>query len=114
LTGGNHAQGKICSRAERLQFPSSFRACGFAGMTWLRTHVRGTPFTQGSGAVLKRPLNDAGACLQHAAACELQAERANDPAAKRSFFDVAARWRRIAATFEYIDRVDEFLAKPRK
>jgi hypothetical protein len=64
--------------------------------------------------VLKRPVNDAVECLQHAAACELQAERVNDPAAKQSFFDVAARWRRIADTFEYIERVDEFLAKPSK
>jgi hypothetical protein len=36
-----------------------------------------------------------------------------DPDAKQSFLDLAARWRRIAATFEYIERVDRFLDRPR-
>jgi hypothetical protein len=63
--------------------------------------------------VLKNPLNDAAACLQHAAECELQSERAKDPACKQSFLDLAARWRRIAETYEYIERVDNFISKPR-
>jgi len=70
-------------------------------------------FRQRSGGVLKPPLKDAAACLKHAAECELQAERANDPAAKQSFLDLAARWRRIAGTYEYIERVNEFLSKPK-
>jgi hypothetical protein len=56
--------------------------------------------------VLKKPLNDAAACLQHPAECELQSERAKDPASKQSLRDLAAQWRRIAETYEYIERVD--------
>jgi hypothetical protein len=63
--------------------------------------------------MLRKPSTDADECLRHAALCELQAERASDPAAKQSFLDFAARWRRIAETFEYIERVDRFLDRPR-
>ena len=57
---------------------------------------------------------DALECLQRAADCELQAERANDPTAKQAYLDLAARWRRIAETCEYIERVDNFLTRRRK
>jgi hypothetical protein len=46
--------------------------------------------------------------------CELQAERISDPLAKQSFLDIAARWRRVAATFEYIERVDQFISRGRR
>jgi hypothetical protein len=60
--------------------------------------------------MLSKPSKDAVECLQRAAECELQANQAGDPIAKQSFSDLAARWRRIAETFEYIERVDRFLA----
>jgi hypothetical protein len=63
--------------------------------------------------VLSKLSDDAADCLQHAAACELQAERAIDPGAKQSFIDLAARWRRVAETFDYIERVDRYLVRPR-
>jgi len=63
--------------------------------------------------MLTRPSVDAAECLQRAADCELQAERAPDPAAKQAFRDLSARWRRIAETYEYIERVDRFLALPK-
>jgi len=50
-------------------------------------------------------------CLRQAEECEELAFRAIDPSAKRAFFDVAARWRLIAETCEYIERVDSFLGK---
>ena len=59
--------------------------------------------------MLSQSSKDAAECLAHATECELQAERASDPVAKQSFLDLAARWRRIAATFQYIERVDRFL-----
>jgi predicted amidophosphoribosyltransferase len=62
--------------------------------------------------MLVKTSTDVAECLQHATECELQAEQTSDPTAKQSFLDLAARWRRIAATFEYIERVDRFLAKP--
>jgi hypothetical protein len=59
--------------------------------------------------MLLKPPTDVAECLEHAAACELEAERASDPTTKQSFLDLAARWRRIAGTFEYIERIDRFL-----
>jgi hypothetical protein len=50
-------------------------------------------------------------CLQHATECELLAERASDPAARRSFLDIAERWRRIAGTYAYLERVHLFRSK---
>jgi hypothetical protein len=60
--------------------------------------------------MLSKPTKDAVDCLHRAAECELQAELDVDPIAKQSFYDLAARWRRIAETFEYIERIDRFLA----
>jgi hypothetical protein len=62
--------------------------------------------------MLNKPSQDAAECAAHAADCELQAERSNDPVAKQAFLDLAARWRRIAATYEYIERVDRFISRP--
>lgn len=52
-------------------------------------------------------------CLHQAEECEAAAQRVTDPAAKRSFIDVAERWRWIAETCEYIERVDRSLGKSR-
>jgi hypothetical protein len=62
--------------------------------------------------VLTKVSEDAADCLRHAAACEAQAKLATDPTAKQSFLDLAARWRRMAETLDYIERVDRFLGKP--
>jgi len=62
--------------------------------------------------MLERASKDAAECLQRAAECEAQAERTKDPTAKQSFLDLAARWRRIATTFEYIERVNQVLSRP--
>ena len=64
--------------------------------------------------MLTRPSVDAMDCLQRATDCELQAEQAGDFVARQSFLDLAARWRRIADTCEFIERVDRFLGKPPK
>ena len=63
--------------------------------------------------MLEQPARDAAECLQRAAECESQAQRIRDPTAKQSFLDLAARWRRIAGTLEYIERVNDFLSKPK-
>jgi hypothetical protein len=62
-----------------------------------------------SVAMLVNRSADAVECLQRATECEMQAERAADLIAKQSFLDLAARWRRVAETFKYIDRVDQSL-----
>ena len=48
-------------------------------------------------------------CLQHAAECDMQAVRTNDPAAKKDFLDLAARWRRLAESYQYTERLTGFL-----
>ena len=63
--------------------------------------------------MLVRLSAEAARCLQQADECEAAAESATDPTAKRSFLDVAARWRRIAETREYLSRVDRSLGKSR-
>jgi hypothetical protein len=63
--------------------------------------------------MLHKPSTDATECLRRARECELHAERVSDSAAKQSFLDLAARWRRIAETFEYIERVDRSISKPK-
>jgi hypothetical protein len=63
--------------------------------------------------MLGKPSAGAAECLQRAEECEAAAQRAADPAAKQSFLNVAAWWRRIAQTCEYIESVDRFLAHNR-
>jgi hypothetical protein len=63
--------------------------------------------------MLVRRSAEAVRCLHRADECEAAAESATDPAAKRSFLDVAERWRRIADTCEYIERVNLSLGKSR-
>ena len=63
--------------------------------------------------MLVRRSAEAAQCLQQAEECEALAETATDPTAKRSFVDVAERWRRIADTCEYIERIDRSLGKSR-
>jgi hypothetical protein len=78
------------------------------------THtLRGRNHMLSDSAVLSESSNDAAECLARATECELQAARITNSSAKQSFLDLADRWRRIAASFEYIERVDNFLAKPR-
>jgi hypothetical protein len=62
-----------------------------------------------SVAMLVNRSADALECLQRATDCEMQAERATNPSAKEALLDLAARWRRIAETFEYIERIDRSL-----
>jgi hypothetical protein len=63
--------------------------------------------------MLDKPSTDAADCLRRANECELEAQRASDPTARQHFLDIAARWRRIAETFEYIERVDRSIFKPK-
>jgi hypothetical protein len=63
--------------------------------------------------MLLKPSTDAAECLEHMSACELHAEGVSDPAAAQFFLDLAAEWRRIAATFLYFESVDRFAKRPR-
>jgi len=63
--------------------------------------------------VLSKLHSDAADCLQHAAECEAQAEQTTDPIARASFIDLAARWRRLAESYQYTERISNFLATPK-
>jgi hypothetical protein len=58
--------------------------------------------------VLTKPRFDVTACLQHAAENERHAKLVADQDAKEFFLDIAARWYRIAETFEYTRRIERF------
>ena len=57
--------------------------------------------------------SDVADCLQHAAECVVQAELVTDPTAREGFLDLAARWRRLAESFRYTERVEHFPAIPK-
>ena len=59
--------------------------------------------------MLIRPSTEVMDCLQHAADCLARAGCASHPDEKQSFLDLADRWRRIAETYQYIERVTLFL-----
>jgi len=63
--------------------------------------------------VLTKLAAEVADCLQHAAECEVQAKQTTDPITRASFIDLAARWRRLAESYQYTDRLTSFLANPK-
>jgi hypothetical protein len=50
-------------------------------------------------------------CLQRAADCELKAESAVDSEVKKNFSFLAEQWRRLADSYEYLERSQTFLGR---
>ena len=50
-------------------------------------------------------------CLRRAADCEVKAETAADSEVKRNFTFLADQWRRLADSYEYLDRSQNFLGR---
>jgi hypothetical protein len=61
--------------------------------------------------MLQPPNGRAVECLAHAEAMERRAREINDSETRANLFDTALRWRRLADSYEYAERVDDFLAK---
>jgi hypothetical protein len=61
--------------------------------------------------MLRKPSPRVSECLQRAADCELKAESATDPQAKRNFLFLATQWRRLAESHEYLEQTGDFLRK---
>lgn len=59
--------------------------------------------------MLQCPSSPASECLEHARRCEQRAENARREDDRAWYLAQAERWRQIAATYEYIDRVRRFL-----
>jgi len=48
-------------------------------------------------------------CLAHAAKAERRADEATDSTIKREAADMADRWRRLAESYQFVERVNRFL-----
>ena len=48
-------------------------------------------------------------CLAHAVESQRRSDEAMDPATKHEFADMAARWRRLAESYQFVERIDRFL-----
>ena len=49
------------------------------------------------------------ACLDRAALAERLASRETDPAAKTELLEMASSWRQCAASYEYVQKLENFL-----
>jgi hypothetical protein len=62
--------------------------------------------------MLRKPSPLVSDCLRRAADCEIKAEGATDAEVKKNFAFLADQWRRLADSYEYLDRSRDFLARP--
>ena len=49
------------------------------------------------------------ACLDRAAVAERLAARENEPVAKAEFLELASGWRKVAADYQFVEKLDNFL-----
>jgi hypothetical protein len=59
--------------------------------------------------VLQKLSDNSAECLVHAAEAQVRADQATDPAAKRENADTADRWRRLAESYQFVERISAFL-----
>ena len=60
---------------------------------------------------MPRPLNDrAIECLAHATSMERLADQTSDLGSKADLLDTARRWRRLAESYRFLERVERSLA----
>lgn len=52
-----------------------------------------------------------GDCVESVPYCEVKAENAADSEVKRNFTFLADQWRRLADSYEYLDRSQNFLGR---
>lgn len=62
--------------------------------------------------MLRKPSPLVSDCLRRAADCEVKAENAADVEVKKNFAFLADQWRRLADSYEYLDRSQDFLGRP--
>jgi hypothetical protein len=53
-------------------------------------------------------------CHRHAEECERQAQLQRDPGLKQDFLDQAGRWLKLAASYEFAERLQRFTFKPKR
>jgi hypothetical protein len=52
-------------------------------------------------------------CASHAVEAQRRADEVIDPATKREFADMADRWRRLADSYQFVERISRFLDNTR-
>jgi hypothetical protein len=53
-------------------------------------------------------------CHLHAEDCERQAQLQTDPALRQDFLDTAARWLKLAQSYEFTERLQRFTFTPKR
>jgi hypothetical protein len=59
--------------------------------------------------MIQKPIENSVECFAHATEAQRRSDMATDPASKREFDDMAGRWRRLAESYQFVERVDDFL-----
>ena len=61
------------------------------------------------GCVMLQKLSENIAdCVSHAVAAQRRADAAADAASKREYADMADRWRRLAESYQFVERIEGF------
>jgi hypothetical protein len=47
-------------------------------------------------------------CLQHAQDCAQRAKATSDPTVQRDFYDMEARWLKLARSYQFLDQLNSF------
>jgi len=64
--------------------------------------------------VLQRLNERAAECLAHADAMEQHAQSTLNAQSKADLLDTARRWRKLAESYQFVERVEDFLSQHRK
>ena len=59
--------------------------------------------------MLEKLSDNSAECVAHAVEAQRRADAAGDPASKREHSDMADRWRRLAESYQFVERIERFL-----
>jgi len=59
--------------------------------------------------MLQKLTDNIAECVSHAVEAQRRADEAADSASKREFADMADRWRRLADSYQFVERINHFL-----
>lgn len=64
--------------------------------------------------LLDNPSEKIRECHRHAEDCERQAQLQTDPGLRQNFLDTAARWLKLAQSYEFAEQLQRFTFKPKR
>ena len=59
--------------------------------------------------MLQKLSDNIAECLSHAVEAQRRADEAADAATKQEFAEMADRWRRLADSYQFVERINHFL-----